>query len=118
MSETQKCWSADNETFNYTELGDLLDSNDELEPGRIVYVGDAEPAKITHLCDSDDVLNTIADRAYDVAGEYAEDCADVSAEAKAELDAFLSSWIERHCNLNFWRVRNVKEYMLTEGDFA
>ena len=118
MSEGHKCWSADNETFNCEELGDLLDCNDDLQPGMTVYVADAEPPNIAHLCDANDVLDTIACRAGDMAGEYGERCAEVSDEAVAELNALLAGWIQKHCDLSFWTVRNVKEYVLTDGDFA
>jgi hypothetical protein len=117
MSNTRKCWSADNERFNCETLGDLLDEDGELEPGRIVYVADAVPPTIRHLCDADDVLETIACRAHYMAGEYADDCASVGDEAKTELNTLLANWIEKHCSLNFWTVCNAKEYVLTEADF-
>ena len=118
VSEENKCRSVDNETFNCETLGELLDNNaDELKAGMTVYVADAEPPNIALLCDADDVLETIGCRADDMAGEYAEDCARVSAEAKVELNALLAAWIQKHCSLNFWTVRNAKEYVLTEADF-
>ena len=118
MSDQNKCWSADNETFNCETLGELIDNNaDELKPGVTVYVADAEPPNIALLCDANDVLETIGCRADDMANEYAEDCARVSAEAKVELNALLAGWIQKHCSLNFWTVRNAKEYVLTEADF-
>lgn len=116
--EKEQCWSTDQETFNHTNLDDFLKTYDELKPGNVVYVGDVERATMKQLCDADDVLDTIADRACDIAGEHAEDCADVSAEAKSELNAFLDGWISKHCNLNFWAVKNVKEYVLTKKDFG
>lgn len=111
-----KCWSADNELFNYSDLGDLLDSNEDLKAGDTVYVADAVPPNVAHLCDVNDVLDTISDRAYDMAGEYSEDCAKVSDEARAELAVFLEEWINKHCNLNFYTVRNAQPYTLTDDD--
>lgn len=118
MSNDKQCWSPDEETFRYGSLGELLDNHDDMEEGATVYVGTLKEPDIKYLCDADDVLDTIGDRAYDIAGEYAEDCAAVSAEAKAELNTLLRGWIEKHCNLNFYTVENVRPYVLTADDLA
>lgn len=117
MQETQQCWSRDQENFNFRELSDLLDSYDELKPGDVVFVAEAVLPEPRRLCDADDVLDLIADRAYDIGGDYAEDCADVGLDGKAELNAFLDAWVKKHCALNFWEVRNQREYELTADDF-
>lgn len=117
MADGKECWSADGEEFKYGGLGDLLDENDEIEAGAIVYVADAVEPDIAHLCDDEDVIDIIRDRAYDIAGDHAEDCAEVSSEARAELKALLRGWIEKHCNLNFYTVENVRPYKLSHDDF-
>lgn len=113
----KECWSRDEENFNYSNLGELLETYDELKPGDVVFVGDAKQPKVGRLCDAEDVCDMIADRAYDIGGDYAEDCADVGLDAKAELNALLEGWIKKHCNLNFWEVVNVRRYELTADDF-
>jgi hypothetical protein len=118
MSEQKECWSRDEENFNYLSLSDLLDTYDELKPGDVVFVGDAKPPRLRHLCDADDVCDMIADRAYDIGGDYAKDCADVSPGAKAELNALLEGWIKKHCNLNFWEVVNVRQHEITADDLC
>jgi hypothetical protein len=117
MTEKEECWSVNNEDFTYSELGELLDCNAELKVGDMVYVGDAVRPSVWRLCDANDVIDTIADRAFDIAGEHAEDCAEVSDEAVAELNTLLSTWIAKHCNLNFWEVKNVREVVLTAEHF-
>ena len=67
-------------------------------------------------CDDNELCDIIADRAYDIGGDYAEDCADVSPDAKAELNSLLEGWIKKHCNLNFWEVVNVRQYEITAED--
>lgn len=115
--EANKCWSADEENFNYEDLGELLDSCDELVPGDTVYEGDAIPPNPARLCTAIDVLDVIDNRAYEIGGEHADGCASVSAEAEAELNVLLAAWIQKHCHLNFWQVRNIKPYVLTADDF-
>lgn len=117
MSDVKECWSVDEENFKYGSLGDLLDEHDDIEVGATIYVGDAIEPNIAHLCDDDDVIDIIRDRAYDIGGDYAEDCAEVSNEARAELKALLRGWIEKHCNLNFYAVENVRPYKLSHDDF-
>lgn len=119
MSTTtnKECWSEDEENFNCDSLSELLSNNDELKAGDTVYVGEAIPPNVEHLCDADDVIEMISDRAYDMAGEHGDDCASVDEKAKAELNALLAAWIEKHCNLNFWTVKNVKRHVLTTEDF-
>lgn len=118
MDAKKECWSWDEENFNYLSLQDLLDTRDELKPGDVVFVGEAKPPKLARLCDAEDVIDTIHDRAYDIAGDYAEDCAAVSDDAKAELNALLEGWIKRHCNLNFWEVVNIRQYVITADDLC
>jgi hypothetical protein len=118
VDEKKECWSRDEENFNYLSLNDLLDTYDELKPGDVVFVGDAKIPKVGRLCDADDVCDMIADRAYDIGGDYAEDCADVSPDGKAELNALLDAWIKKHCNLNFWEVVNVRQYEITADDLC
>lgn len=120
MTTERIVWSHDNETFNCTDLGELLDQmvcDEELQAGRVVYYGEpVEPRRI--WVDADSVIEDIENRAYDDGGEHTEDFPNVSPEAKAELDAFLKEWQETHCKPTWWAVRNVKEYTLTTEDIA
>ena len=113
----QVFWSSDEETFNYDSLDELIAMDDDLEAGRTVYYGEAE-AIGTNFVDADDVIEDIANRAYAEGGEHAEDFPDVSAEAKKELDDFLIAWQAKYCVPTFYRIRNVKEYTITEADIA
>ena len=115
--EQEECWSADQENFNAMSLGELIDCNDELAPGMTVWVADAVRPSSKHLIDADDVIELMGERAFDIARENAEDYPDVSDAEKAELDAILKSWIDRACPPNFWRVKNIRPYILSADDF-
>lgn len=114
--ELQECWSADEENFNHNCLQDLLDSNDELKVGDVVYVGLAKHPEPGQICDADDIIDRMSDNAWDIGGEYAEDYPDVTKEAHQELDDFIKQWIMKHCPPNFYLVVNVREHVLTEED--
>jgi len=113
----EECWSANNEEFNCSTLGDLMDRHEELKVGDTVYVGEARHPGASELCDADDILEMMGDRAGDIAGEYADDYPDVTNEAKAELDALLASWIARHASPGFYTVSNARPYILSADDF-
>lgn len=108
-------WSSDCETFNADSLAELIESDDDLEAGDLVSYGEAEDVG-TDFVSEEDVIELIADRAYDYGGEAAEDFPDVSDEAARELAAFLAAWQAKHCKPNFYRIRNVKHYTITEAD--
>ncbi|AFI66762.1 gp45 [Burkholderia pseudomallei 1026b] len=90
--------------------------HDELAVGDVVFYGDVEPIPIVRLCDANDVIDMIGDRAYDEVGEAADGYPDIAPEAKAELETLLSGWIEKHAKPTFYSVVNVSEYVITAAD--
>lgn len=112
---TQYAYSRNEEYFGYDNLYDLL-SDEELAPGNTVYRGIVMPIDIKNLIDADDVIETIGERAWDQAGEVAEDYPDVSADARNELNCLLQGWIKKHCMPTFYTVQNAEQYEITEED--
>lgn len=110
----EKCYSADGEQFSL----DMQSATYESSVGDTIYVGEAsQPCASRYVPDADWVIEYMGEQADDDIGEAAEDWPDVSKEAKQELEAFLKDWAVRNCQVNFYRVKNVQEYVLTEGDF-
>jgi hypothetical protein len=112
-------WSIDAENFLYDckeEAIEACDHSDTLTVGRAIDFGEVitfDPAK---WCDSGDVIDVLIDRAGDAGGEWAEDYPDVSKEACAELDAFLSTWLRKYCTPHFYGIKKAKEYLITQED--
>lgn len=115
---TDEYWSRDEENFSYANLGELLDSHDDLEIGDTVYVGRGETPDPGEWVSADDVIEQLACRAYDECREYAEDYPDVSKEAKAELDGLLAAWAHKHCAPSFYKIKSVREYQVTAEDLG
>jgi hypothetical protein len=114
--QAEQCWSEDECDFRYSTLGDLLDCG-EFEVGSVVYVGTpTRYAASTYIDDADDIIDRMGERAYDEHGEFAEDFPDVTAEAKAELTAFLAAWADKHCDVRFYGVENIRPYTITAED--
>ncbi len=109
-------WSKDNEFFSCDALDELLDMHDELAVGDVVFYGDVEPIPTERLCDANDVIDMIGDRAYVEVGEAADGYPDIAPEAKAELEALLLGWIEKHAKPTFYSVVNVSEHIITAAD--
>lgn len=115
-ADVRVVWSRNNEDFTCDELDDLLDTHDDLAVGDVVFIGEAAPIQTKRLCDADDVIEMIGERAYDEVGEYADGYPDVMPEARAELDALLAGWIEKHAKPTFYSVVNVRQYVITAAD--
>ena len=117
MAEPRIVWCESGDgNFCHESLEELLGCAD-VEAGATVYFGEAiEPR--THWVDADEVIERIGIRAYDEHGEHAEDYPEVSDEAKAELDAFLTQWQATHCRANFWVVTNVQPHTVTAEELA
>lgn len=118
LNNPDLCWSADESDFSADSLGELLDNNDDINIGDVVYYAEKKPPSAYDLCDADLVLEQIQCSADDIGGEYAEDFSDVSQEAKDELGNILAAWVTKHCNINFWTVKNIKEYIVTADDIG
>jgi hypothetical protein len=117
--QVRECWSYDEADYSYPTLGDLIDSHrDDLKAGSIVFVGEPVHPSPTSFVDADDICEMLADRAYDLCGDHAEDFPDVTSEAKAELDALLNAWCEKHCDVTFYEVANSHPYTITAEDLA
>lgn len=119
-SEKEEVWSVDEEGFSCSSLGELIDNNaDILTIGRTVYAGTADRPTMRQLCDADDIIEMMSERAYEIAGEYADGFPDVDQEAKDGLNALLAAWMEKHCSyINFYAVSNIREYVLTADDLC
>ncbi|OHS09335.1 hypothetical protein HMPREF3289_01320 [Pseudomonas sp. HMSC75E02] len=118
QTRTGECWSANDEDFTCFELAELLNDNDELKPGDVVFRGEAITPDPSSYIDADDVIELIGERAYDDAGDHADGWPDVSKEAEAELDQLLKEWMRKHCSHPpFYRVKNSIPYVLSAADF-
>lgn len=114
----KETWSVDNEIFRYDSLRQLIDWNvGTFNPGDTVYVGIAKPPVLSEFCDADDVIDLMMDRGADIGGGFADDfMSNVTNEAKSELTELLKAWMEKHVEVNFFTVENVREYILTQDD--
>lgn len=122
MTEKKECWSSDDETFGANSLAELIESGagmrGDFKVGDTVYVGDAVTPNPESYVDVDSVLEQMGERASDDCGESADDYPDVSKDAKRELEDALKAWARKHCTPRFWRVKNVREYILTADDLT
>jgi hypothetical protein len=117
MPAAEECWSVDEENYNARTLDELID-NHELAAGAVVFRGEASHPAAKELIDVEVILETMGERAYDIAGEYGEDYPNVSDEAVQELSDFLVTWVSKHAAPTFYTVNNVQPYTITDADIA
>jgi hypothetical protein len=120
---TIKCYSINDEDFNYTEAGDAIDALaavGRLEVGEVYYEADAELVDLADYMDADAIIESAQDRLYDEVGEAAEDAFSVPQEAADELDQFLKDWCNKHLSgQTLWRcVGESREVKVTAEDVA
>lgn len=113
-----ECWSDNGSEFYYSSLGELIDCHhDDLSPGSIVYRGEPVTPDPTVWFDADDLIERLAERAFDEHHEFAEGWPpEIAKEVKDELNAFIDAWVEKHCKPTFYGVENVKPYTITAED--
>jgi len=113
----EECWSVDEENFNARSLDELIE-NHELEVGAVVFRAEAAHPGPEELIDFENIIETMGERAYDIAGEYGEGYPNVSTEAAQELKDFLVAWVTEHAPPTFYTVNNVERYTITADDLA
>lgn len=117
MDFYKEVWSANDEDFNSTCLSDLLNDNPELKVGDVVWKAEAERPTVSNLIDADDILDLMAERAYDIGDEWSEDwMSDVASWYKKSLEEVLSKWSQELPEINFYLVGKSVEYIITEQD--
>lgn len=114
----EKCYSTNGEDFNYTEIEDAIESafdDPDLPIGTVVTIdeGDAIPWKAGDFADGFPV-ETLANSAYDEAGEYADGWPNCTKEQESDLAQRIKSavnqWADDHgLQPRFYRVANIKE---------
>ncbi|MPQ69484.1 hypothetical protein [Pseudomonas sp. MWU12-2323] len=133
----QEKWSLNgkNGAWNYDSLSELIRDNyshgrdsaspmgsdDDLVIGRTLYRAiecKDDPARF--LPDADDVISHMAGAVCDSdASEWANNYPDVDDAARAELEKALEplqAWARKHCQPDFFTVKNIAQHTLTEDD--
>lgn len=104
-------------------LAELIDHHADRETewfgvGAIVYVADKGYASANQfMMDADDVVEYVYERGADDGPEDTDGWPHVSDEGKAELNALLEAWAEKHLPTpGWWTAENIREYILTQAD--
>jgi len=112
-----KCYSYDEENFNYQELNDVLDhlaGSDALKVGAVFWEADAVQSPASYYFSIQRMLEDMGESAYDDAGEYSENFPDMKDEEITELESIIKKYLDDKCTPNFWRVENVVKVEVTE----
>lgn len=113
-----KCYSTNNEDFNYNCPEDAIDdvigySNLQIGSVFSIYEGEAVRWEAGDFADAFPV-DSLVDRAYDEVGEYADDWPNCTIEQEKDLvwriKDMVNEWAdENNLQPNFYRIKNVRE---------
>lgn len=117
IKSTEEAWSLNGEEYTRDSLAELI-TNEEVEAGATVWRGTARSPDPADYVDAEDVIDAIADRAWQKAGEFAEGYPNVSDEAREQLQAMLESWAREHARPDFFLIEDGKKYTVTAEDVA
>lgn len=119
---SKKCYSLDNEDFNYDDLGvlfDELEGSDGLIVGRVYYEADCHTPTTDNALDVDSLLESADGQMYFLFGEtYDNEFSEASPDARAELQDLLKAWAAKHVSLErYWVIDGKsRELRVTEED--
>ena len=118
--QVEYCYSTDEELFNLTSMGDVVDSitNDNDTPiGATYYRGEIVELRHAECIDVDSFLEQCDERAYEEIGDIYDNCfQDVTEAEKMELGELITAWAKKNVNMRFWKVVNVQKLKLTAED--
>lgn len=123
-NEKELRWASSDDCENWScdSLGELIDemgSDEIVEAGRVVFVGEVQRLdKMRFLPDADSIIETIGEYAYDNGGgEYSEDYPSIDKAGKDSLNHALRQWAAAHLpEPTFYLIDNVKPYTITADD--
>ena len=119
-----KCYSTDDENFNFDSFGDLIDSMDGPEIGSTYYEADCVKLLPTEPITNYTVgylLEEFDAHVYDEIGEvYDNECSSVSDDAKQELRYLLDEWAKKHIDLGrYWKIiGKTRQMKITQEDLS
>lgn len=117
------CYSIDDENYNLTSIGDVLDDlrcEGRLEVGAVYYEADCRPMSASDVFSVSQFLEDIGERMYDEVGEIADSYPSVSSEGREELKTFMLDWVNKHADPSrYWLViGKSREKQVTAADLA
>ena len=118
----QKCYSLNDEDFNFSEAGDLFDAlygDGELTAGHVYYEADCHTPTTDNVLDVGSILQEADEKMHDRIGDiYDDEFSKASPDAQAELQALLNAWAEKHVRIDrYWIIDGKsRELRVTEED--
>lgn len=124
MNATEKCYSLDNENFNFKSMADMIEMYVDPQVGGLYWEADCKPLQDTDGINGytvEALLNEMDERIHDEIGEvYDNECSGVTDEDKAELHELIEAWAKKHIDLSrYWKiVGKPRECKFTAEDLA
>lgn len=101
----KKCYSIDDENFQYddrTSVLEALKDNDQLTVGTTYYEADCQPLAVNKVLSAHNILEMANEYGYDEIGESWDDPFSVNNSAVAELQQLLNTWTKKYVDLSHY----------------
>jgi hypothetical protein len=117
-------YSTDGESYQYEELGDVIDSIEnaleegETALGKTYYKGVAKKPLASSFCTNAayNTIERVSENAYDEHGEWADGFPVLKPGAYDDLQKLIENWCNANMEVTFYGVVNVEELVITEED--
>lgn len=113
----EQSWSLSGEEYAWDSLAELINEED-VKAGDVVWRGTPRRPDPAEYIEAHDVIDCIAERGFEDAGEFAEGYPNVSDEAREQLQTMLESWAREHARPDFFLIEDGKKYTVTAEDVA
>jgi hypothetical protein len=120
VNPIRKCYSLDDETYNFEGIGELIDNMTDPRVGSVYFEADCQDVTAEDYFNVGNILENADERLSEDVGDIADnDFSNVSKEAIAELKEALDAWATKYVALRYWKiVGKTRVCNLTEDDLA
>lgn len=116
--QPETVYSLDGENFRFDDINEALaelEVEGDLVDGHMIEAGTPTRHEASEFFRIDDLIDGLRDRAYEEAGEWADDFPDLSKDQRAELESIISNWLDRSIKVTFWTVNGAKPFEITQA---
>ena len=117
MAQTEDkdyCYSHDGEYY-YDDIEDVVDMYECSYADAKIYRGTKKSFTHADFLSAGDIIEQMTDRAYDEAGEYADEyLSEIKRSDINELQQIILEWLDKKASCNFYGVENIEEMTLKD----
>jgi hypothetical protein len=117
----EKCYSLNNEDYNFATFDELYDAMESDERGAFVgreyWEAEAIHPAPSNQFSIDELIESLDRQAYELGGDYAEEWVfnNLTQEKVLELETMIKTFLDANMKCNFYEVKNIKSCKLNHN---